>query len=62
VEAIKASDGTKEGVLDQLFKVSTDTVVGPMSFDENGDPASKVESVYLAKGGEWAWQETISVT
>jgi hypothetical protein len=33
-----------------------------MSFDENGDPASKVESVYLAKGGEWAWQETISVT
>jgi len=62
MEAIAASDGTKEGVLDQLFKVNTDTVVGPMSFDENGDPASKVESVYLAKNGVWAWQETISVS
>src|SRR3954454_17550756 len=62
MEAIAASDGTKEGVLDQLFKVNTDTVVGPMSFDENGDPASKVESVYLAKNGTWAWQETVSVS
>jgi len=33
-----------------------------MSFDENGDPASKVESVYLAEDGNWAWQETISVS
>jgi len=62
VDAIAASDGTKEGVLSQLFAVSSDTVVGPMSFDENGDPASKVESVYLAKGGEWAWQETVAVS
>ena len=62
VEAIANSDGTKEGVLDQLFQVNTDTVVGPMSFDENGDPASKVESVYLAENGTWAWQETVSVS
>jgi hypothetical protein len=62
VAAIEASDGTKEGVLDKLFGVNTDTVVGPMSFDENGDPASKVESVYLAKGGKWEWQEAISVS
>jgi len=62
VAAIGASDGTKEGVLDQLFQVNTDTVVGPMSFDENGDPASKVESVYLAKDGAWVWQETVSVS
>ena len=60
--AIQASDGTQQGVLDQLFNVNTDSVVGPMSFDENGDPAQKVESVYLAKGGEWAWQETVSVS
>ena len=62
VDAIKASDGTQKGVLDQVFKVNSDTVVGPMSFDENGDPASKVESVYLAEGGKWAWKETISVS
>ena len=62
VDAIGASDGTRQGVIDQLFEVNTDTVVGPMSFDENGDPASKVESVYLAEDGNWAWQETISVS
>jgi branched-chain amino acid transport system substrate-binding protein len=62
VDAIGASDGTQQGVLDQVFQVNTDSVVGPMSFDENGDPASKVESVYLAKDGEWAWQESISVS
>jgi branched-chain amino acid transport system substrate-binding protein len=60
--AIEASDGTQQGVIDQLFQVNTDTVVGPMSFDENGDPAQKVESVYLAENGVWAWQETVSVS
>ena len=60
--AIEASDGTQQGVLDQLFNVNTDSVVGPMSFDENGDPAQKVESVYLADNGTWAWQETVSVS
>jgi branched-chain amino acid transport system substrate-binding protein len=60
--AIEASDGTQQGVLDQLFSVNTDSVVGPMSFDENGDPAQKVESVYLADNGTWAWQETVSVS
>jgi branched-chain amino acid transport system substrate-binding protein len=62
VAAIEASDGTQQGVIDQLFGVNTDSVVGPMSFDENGDPAQKVESVYLAKDGAWAWQETVSVS
>jgi ABC-type branched-subunit amino acid transport system substrate-binding protein len=60
--AIAASDGTQQGVIDQLFSVNTDSVVGPMSLDENGDPASKVESVYLADNGVWAWQETVSVS
>jgi hypothetical protein len=62
VDAIAASDGTQQGVIDQLFQVDTDTVVGPMSFDENGDPASKVESIYLAEGGTWVWKETVSIS
>jgi branched-chain amino acid transport system substrate-binding protein len=62
VEAIAASDGSQQGVIDQLFQVDTDTVVGPMSFDENGDPASKVESIYLAEGGTWVWKETVSIS
>jgi branched-chain amino acid transport system substrate-binding protein len=62
VDAIGASDGTRQGIIDQLFEVNTDTVVGPMSFDENGDPASKVESVYLAEDGKWVWKETVSIS
>ena len=62
VDAIGASDGTRQGIIDQLFQVNSDTVVGPMSFDENGDPASKVESVYLADGGKWVWKETVAVS
>ena len=40
--ALEASDGTREGVTEQLFQVSTDTVIRPISFDENGDPAEEV--------------------
>jgi branched-chain amino acid transport system substrate-binding protein len=55
--AIEASDGTREGVTEQLLQVQVDTVVGPLSFDENGDPAEKFESIFQAKGGEWTFVE-----
>jgi branched-chain amino acid transport system substrate-binding protein len=55
--ALEQSDGTREGVTEQLLQVSTDTVVGPISFDENGDPAEKFESIFQAKGGKWTFVE-----
>ena len=62
VDAIGKSDGTRQDVVAKVLGANVDTVVGPMSFDENGDPAQKVESVYKAQDGAWAWQETVSVS
>jgi branched-chain amino acid transport system substrate-binding protein len=53
--AIEASDGTRDSVTEQLLGVQVDTVIGPLSFDENGDPAEKFESIFQAKGGEWTF-------
>ena len=58
--ALEASDGTREGVTEQLLQVSVDTVIGPISFDENGDPAEKFESVFQGKGGTWAFVEQVA--
>jgi branched-chain amino acid transport system substrate-binding protein len=57
VAAIEASDGTRESVTENLLTAEADTVVGPLSFDENGDPAEKFESIFQAKGGAWAFVE-----
>jgi branched-chain amino acid transport system substrate-binding protein len=58
--ALESSDGTREGVTEQLLKAQADTVVGPISFDENGDPADKFESVFQAKDGNWEFVEQIA--
>ena len=62
LEAIKNSDGSREDVTRQVFEVNLeDTIVGPMSFDENGDPATKFETVYQAKGGKFAFIERAEI-
>jgi branched-chain amino acid transport system substrate-binding protein len=58
--ALEKSDGTREGVTGQLLQAQADTVVGPISFDENGDPADKFESVFQGKGGNWTFVEQIA--
>jgi branched-chain amino acid transport system substrate-binding protein len=58
--ALEASDGTREGVTEQLANVSVDTVIGPISFDENLDPAEKFESVFQGQGGTWAFVEQVA--
>ena len=58
--ALEGFDGTREGVTEQLFQVSTDTVIRPISFDENGDPAEKFESVFQGKGGAWTFVEQVA--
>jgi branched-chain amino acid transport system substrate-binding protein len=62
LDAISRSDGSREDVVAKLFEVDIETVVGPITFDENGDPAEKVESIYAAEGGAWVWKETVSVS
>lgn len=62
VEAIANSDGSREDVVAKVLEASVDTAVGSMSFDENGDPAEKVESIYAAENGQWTWKETVAVS
>ncbi len=62
LDAIARSDGTREDVLAKVFETNIpDSVVGPLTFNEQGDPAGGTESVYKATRGAWAFQETQSV-
>jgi branched-chain amino acid transport system substrate-binding protein len=62
VEAIANSDGSRESVVEQLFQVNLeDTVVGPISFDENGDPQEKFETIYQAERGQFRFHDRIAV-
>jgi hypothetical protein len=36
-------------------------VVGPIAFDENGDPQEKFETIYQAKGGKFTFSDRIAV-
>lgn len=63
LDAIGRSDGTREGVLQALFETDlADTVVGPMAFDENGDPREKTENIFKAIDGTFAWQKGVAVS
>jgi branched-chain amino acid transport system substrate-binding protein len=55
--ALEASDGTREGVTAALAGATADTVVGPITFDENGDPVDKFESIFQGKAGAWEFVE-----
>ena len=55
--ALEKSDGSRASVTDNLLKATADTVVGPMSFDQNGDPKDKFESVFQGKSGNWVFVE-----
>jgi branched-chain amino acid transport system substrate-binding protein len=58
VDAISRSDGTREDVVAKLFETNIeDGIVGPMSFDENGDPEAGLISIFQAKGGVWTFVE-----
>jgi len=62
LDAIARSDGTRADVLAKVFETNiADSVVGPLSFNEQGDPAGGTESVYKATNGAWEFQETQSV-
>jgi branched-chain amino acid transport system substrate-binding protein len=59
VDAISRSDGSREDVIAKLFETNIpDSVTGPMSFNEEGDPENATETIYQAKDGEWTFLET----
>jgi len=61
-EAIANSDGSRESVVEQMMQVDIpDSVVGPMAFDDNGDPREKFETIYQAKGGKFQFHDRIAV-
>ena len=63
VDAIGRSDGTREDVVAKMFETNIeDGIVGPMSFNENGDPQKGLISVFEAKGGEWTFVEANEVS
>jgi branched-chain amino acid transport system substrate-binding protein len=56
LDAICRSNGSREDVIAKLFKTDLDTVVGPMTFDPNGDPkqaGTTDYAVYRAEKGAW---------
>jgi branched-chain amino acid transport system substrate-binding protein len=55
--ALEKSDGSREGVTKALAGATADTVVGPITFDANGDPKDKFESIFQGKGGSWTFLE-----
>jgi branched-chain amino acid transport system substrate-binding protein len=62
IDAISRSDGSREDVIAKLFETDIpDSVTGPMTFNEEGDPQNATETIYQAKGGEWTFLETRAI-
>jgi branched-chain amino acid transport system substrate-binding protein len=58
IDAISRSDGTREDVVAKLFETDiTDGIVGPMSFNDEGDPENGLISIFKAEGGAWTFVE-----
>jgi branched-chain amino acid transport system substrate-binding protein len=63
VDAISRSDGTREDVIAKLFETNIqDGIVGPMAFDENGDPTSSLISIFKGTNGAWAFEKAIPLS
>lgn len=62
LDAIARSDGTREGVLAVLFDTNlADSVVGPLAFNADGDPAGGTEQLFKAENGAFVWQKGLVV-
>ena len=60
LDAIAESDGSKQGVIDALFKTKgRKSVLGTYDIDENGDTTLTDYGIYSIKGGELEFDKTI---
>ena len=56
LDAIARSDGTRKDVVAKLFATAgAKTVIGPMSFDGNGDPKVVSEALFKVRNGNWVY-------
>lgn len=62
LDAIAASDGTRPGVREALFKVNRDGLLGRYSFDANGDVQPQRVAIFRARGDAFAYDRTISLS
>jgi ABC-type branched-subunit amino acid transport system substrate-binding protein len=54
LDAIARSDGTREDIAAKLLETDfADGILGPTSFDENGDIVDLAFAVYRARAGTW---------
>ena len=57
VDAISRSDGSREDVVAKLFETDiSDGIVGPMAFNENGDPKGGLISIFQAEASGPPWK------
>jgi branched-chain amino acid transport system substrate-binding protein len=57
IDAISRSDGSREDVVAKLFETNiTDGIVGPMAFNENGDPKGGLISIFQAEASGPPWK------
>ena len=61
LDAIARSDGSRADIIAKLFETDIDTVVGPMSFNSDGDPAGGTQHLFRAEDGVWAWQQELTL-
>jgi branched-chain amino acid transport system substrate-binding protein len=64
VDAIGRSDGSREDVVAKVFDANiADGIVGPMTFNENGDPEGGLISIFQAEasGAPWKFVEAQKV-
>jgi branched-chain amino acid transport system substrate-binding protein len=63
LDAISRSDGTREDIVAKLFETNIqDGITGPLAFNENGDPESGRMSIFIGKGGNWAFHKAAEVS
>jgi len=61
LDAIARSDGSRADVIAKMFETDVETVVGPMSFNADGDPAGGTQHLFRAEDGAWVWQQELTL-
>lgn len=61
LDAIARSDGSRADIVTKLFETDLDTVVGPMSFNADGNPAGGTQHLFRVESAAWVWQQELTL-
>ena len=61
LDTIARSDGSRADIIAKMFETDMDTVVGPMSFNADGDPAGGTQHLFRGVDGLWDWQQELTL-